>query len=379
MGEIQGPAPTPPAVSLVRQAEIVEDLNGREWASQFGFSFRPRACSNGMQGFSICDPVTIVPGERDLVNGKAFTLANAEICSTFGIQAIDFPRLVREAYEAFEPGSIEHEFWTGTLESGGLHLASGVSVDDPLSGSVVSLASGLGALEAYLGSCGPGGRGMIHMSRRVMTQMAAEHLLWRDNSGVYTYAGTIVIPGVGYPGTGPTGQAAGSTEWMYATGRVMILREKQARSVPDPQNPNAFAEAMYRSTNEVAWRTERTVGIAFDPCCLATVALDMVNLPTSVNDFSAGGTLTNRSGTITAGGTAQQVMAANSSRKYLLFQNVSDTAMWIDFGTTAVADSPSVLVPASGGAVVQEGTFVSTQSVSVFCATTGKKFTAKEG
>lgn len=91
------------------------------------------------------------------------------------------------------------------------------------------------------------------------------------------------------------------------------------------------------------------------------------------------GTLTDRSGTITAGGTAQQVMAANSSRKYLLIQNGSDTAMWFNFTTTAVQDSPSFFLAANGGSFVMEGSYVSTEAISIICATTGKKWTAKEG
>jgi hypothetical protein len=91
------------------------------------------------------------------------------------------------------------------------------------------------------------------------------------------------------------------------------------------------------------------------------------------------GTLTDRSGTITAGGTAQQAMAANSARKYLLIQNISDTNMWFNFTTTAVTDSPSLLLIANGGSFVQEASFVSTEAISIICATTGKKFTAKEG
>lgn len=91
------------------------------------------------------------------------------------------------------------------------------------------------------------------------------------------------------------------------------------------------------------------------------------------------GTLTDRSGTITTGGTAQQAMAANTSRKYLLIQNISDTNMWINFTTTAVQDSPSILLLANGGSLAQEAGFVSTEAVSIICATTGKKWTAKEG
>jgi hypothetical protein len=91
------------------------------------------------------------------------------------------------------------------------------------------------------------------------------------------------------------------------------------------------------------------------------------------------GTLTNRSGTITAGDTAQTLMAANADRKYLLIQNISDTVMWFNFTTTAVKDSPSFMLGANGGTFVMEGSYVSTEAISIICVTTGKKFTAKEG
>lgn len=78
---------------------------------------------------------------------------------------------------------------------------------------------------------------------------------------------------------------------------------------------------------------------------------------------------------ITAGGTAQAVFAANAVRRHFVFQNISDTAMWIDYGKDAVADSPSIYVAA--GAMLEP--FVApTTSITVFCATTGKKFSAKE-
>ncbi len=90
------------------------------------------------------------------------------------------------------------------------------------------------------------------------------------------------------------------------------------------------------------------------------------------------GTVTDRSGSITTGGTAQQLMAANSSRKYLFIQNVSAADLWINFTTTAVADSPSIKL-ASGNAFFMESSFVSTEAISIIGATTGQKWTAKEG
>ena len=92
----------------------------------------------------------------------------------------------------------------------------------------------------------------------------------------------------------------------------------------------------------------------------------------------ASGTLTDRSGSVTAGGTAQEVAAANSSRKYFFIQNVSDIDLWIDFGATAVADQPSIRLSPGASFEMTSSGGVSTQSVSLIGATTGKKFTAKE-
>jgi hypothetical protein len=111
-------------------------------------------------------------------------------------------------------------------------------------------------------------------------------------------------------------------------------------------------------------------------------ALD-VNVASGTFSVSTGpitptkGTLTDRSGTITAGGAAQQVAAANANRQYFLFENVSDQDMWINFGVAAVAANPSFkIVPT--GSLVMESSFITTESISVFAATTGKAFSAKE-
>jgi hypothetical protein len=90
-----------------------------------------------------------------------------------------------------------------------------------------------------------------------------------------------------------------------------------------------------------------------------------------------GGSLTDRSGTIAAGATSQQVAAAQSTRRYLIFVNCSDTTMWINFGVAAVADQPSIPV-VTMGSYVFEASFVSTQAVHVICATIGKSYTCKE-
>ena len=90
-----------------------------------------------------------------------------------------------------------------------------------------------------------------------------------------------------------------------------------------------------------------------------------------------GVTNVNRSGTITSGGTAQQLCAANAARKRLFIQNVSTGLLWINFTTTAVQDQPSFrLEPYDTW--FEEGSSCTVEAVSIIGATTGQAWTAKE-
>ncbi len=88
--------------------------------------------------------------------------------------------------------------------------------------------------------------------------------------------------------------------------------------------------------------------------------------------------LNDRSGTITAGGTAQDLMVENKRRKYILIQNQSTGSLWFDFGLNAVESQPSIeMLP--DAIFVMEAGFVSTQRMSIIGATTGQAFACKEG
>lgn len=87
---------------------------------------------------------------------------------------------------------------------------------------------------------------------------------------------------------------------------------------------------------------------------------------------------TDRSGTVTSGGVAQTLMAANSQRHGCTIQNQSTGDLWIRAdGTAAAATQPSVRLPA--GAEYQcNPTGVQTTAHSIFGATTGQAFMAQE-
>ena len=83
---------------------------------------------------------------------------------------------------------------------------------------------------------------------------------------------------------------------------------------------------------------------------------------------------------ITTGGTHQQVFAANSSRKYLLIQNISDTDMYLGLGFNPSNTTPAgLLLAKSGGGIVFESSYIPTSEVRIVCATTGKRFVALQG
>lgn len=88
-------------------------------------------------------------------------------------------------------------------------------------------------------------------------------------------------------------------------------------------------------------------------------------------------TVTDKSGTITTGGTAQTAIASNAARKGFEIQNQSTGDLYFSTLAAAVVSSPSIKVGAgqlyetpSGGA--------GTGAVSVIGATTGQAFAARE-
>ena len=102
-------------------------------------------------------------------------------------------------------------------------------------------------------------------------------------------------------------------------------------------------------------------------------------MPNAVSNHIAPsqGTLTDRSGTITLGGTAQQLAPAAVYRRWLFIQNISVGDLWINFTTTAVQTQPSIKI-AAGGTFVMENSACTYELISIIGATTGQAFVAKE-
>ena len=90
------------------------------------------------------------------------------------------------------------------------------------------------------------------------------------------------------------------------------------------------------------------------------------------------GTLTDRSGTITIGGTSQVLAPVNATRKYLNIKNTSSANIAVNFTAAASLTSGSYVIVPLGSLNLSTGSFITTESVTVVGATTGQTFVAKE-
>jgi hypothetical protein len=87
----------------------------------------------------------------------------------------------------------------------------------------------------------------------------------------------------------------------------------------------------------------------------------------------------NISGTITAGGTAQQLSGAFPGRKGCVVQNQSATDLWINDQGAAAATQPSIKVPAGAQFICGSGYGAAPgAALSIFGATTGQAFAGRE-
>jgi hypothetical protein len=86
---------------------------------------------------------------------------------------------------------------------------------------------------------------------------------------------------------------------------------------------------------------------------------------------------TDLSGTITSGGTAQVLAEANSDREGWFLQNHSVESLWVSDVGTAAASQPSIEIKAGVAYETPYGGS-SGAELSIFGATTGSAFTARE-
>lgn len=112
---------------------------------------------------------------------------------------------------------------------------------------------------------------------------------------------------------------------------------------------------------------------------LQSIPWDGTGVPVTVADASANSVAyTTKSGTITSGGVAQVLAAANAVRNGISIQNQSTGDLWVSFTTTAAVGTNTSMLLAAGVYFEAPASGVPVGAVSIIGATTSQSFYAVE-
>lgn len=181
-------------------------------------------------------------------------------CSPVGWTPEDAQAKANEHLLRGEEHRVEQAFWTGDLANTP-KLQDAGATDVTVTGG--GIAESVGALEKYIGSTYHA-LGVIHMTRAAAIVGLSLGILETAGGVLRTKLGTPVVAGSGYPGTGPTGQAAAvHTSWMFATPALFGYRTEVFTS------SNRDGDLFDRGLNNLTAVAERSYLLGFDPCGIA--------------------------------------------------------------------------------------------------------------
>jgi hypothetical protein len=269
---IDGPPPSPPALTLVGAARAVP-ASGDRWYNGAAVWPYPRDLPDV---FDPCQPASSAGHAKDAGTATteetfaAWNVLEGISCTTRSVRdPAEWQRRVQVALEAYEHWAIEREFWTAALRPDNPHLAQTLGTTILNSGTAVGPLQALARLEQAIADAG--GNGVIHVRPAIFSLWSAWDVLEADlTRGVAkTQLGTIVVPGVGYTGSKPDGTAPTNTiDTAYATGPVEV-RRSDVEILPE-----SMSQATDRARNFTTFRAERYVLITWDQRIHVSVNID---------------------------------------------------------------------------------------------------------
>lgn len=283
-GYIEAPKIVPSAFGLLSVAQPDTSLEEDKWIRGFaqGWETTVKNLSNyddtDATASNLVSGATINPYD----NIKPFFIEVDETISTLGFLGIDRIARIKRKLEGVTQRAMEQELWDGAVRKGATHenlALSDTAATDLLAGAAVSAKRAIAALEYHIGDVSHAGeQGVIHMTRDIFSLLSADGQDFERIDGVdylQTLAGTPVIIGSGYSGTGPDGStgatATDSNKWMYATGTV-----KTYLGDVDVVNDNlSQAYNVSGNQNDMRLKAIRPAAVYFDPSIHLAVRVDL--------------------------------------------------------------------------------------------------------
>jgi len=247
-----------PELSLLTAARPAP--TGERWEQ--GLEFGSRLCGN-VRVYDDCSGEqveTLDLGRSDKGTVDPFIVQAVARCSLMGGATVPDELRVEalEELTRLTPYAVERELWTGELAD--LADLPNRRLADPsaevLSSTPESPKSVIARMEEALGALP--GRGFLHAGLRAAVYLAGETS--REGNLLRTKLGSILVPGAGYPSTGPDGSPApAGSAWVYGTGAVTVR-------LSPPEVPAQGAETVDRAANTAEVRAERLAAVTWDGC-----------------------------------------------------------------------------------------------------------------
>lgn len=260
---IEPPAPPLPHPGLLSAA--VGPLPMPAHASVDGVQYILDSCGDIQLYPGACDltpPTKTFEGSDGTLVAEPFVVIASSVCGTVGQSLSEVEGRVRRRLQLKEGWGVERAFWGGTTDVPGYLQSHAVTTLTATATGGVTAA--LSRLEQALADS-YGLPGLIHVRPKMAAYLGNAGLIRLEGGTAKTLRGNTVVFGDGYSGEGPAGEDAaadGTTEWMYASGRVVVWRDSEAFVPP-------LRQVLDRTKNQQYALAERTYALGVE-CFIAT-------------------------------------------------------------------------------------------------------------
>lgn len=283
-GYIQAPKITPSAFGLLTVVKPEPSSEEDKWIR--GFDQGWETTTQNLTNYDDTDTTSEALVSDATVNSydriDPFFVEIDETITTLGFLGIDRIARLERKLEGMTQYAMEAELWDGVIRKAETHENKALSAGTATvlnSGTAVNARRALALLEFHIGSVSHAGeQGVIHMTRDIFALISANGQAFFHEEGkahLQTLAGTPVIVGSGYSGTGPDGAtgaaATDANKWMYATGTV-----KTYLGNVDVVNDNlSQAYDVAGNQNDMRLKAIRPAAVYFDPSIHLAVRVDL--------------------------------------------------------------------------------------------------------
>ena len=275
-------------IALEIHARMSGDGSDERWTGGFAYWPENHSAATIDWALSTTTDSPSSPANLSPVYYQPFRISTKLTASTFGFDVVDYAGRASRQLDNAVYAAIENEFWTGTIaQAQGFpnpylanittygaasgNITPGATTKS--NGTAVSVTKGLALLQDALAGNGFGGQGMIHCIPGVTPNLLNTR---RQGKLLLDQFDNFIVPGVGYPGTGPGGATpSAGTSWMYATSLVMTRIQKKAQIFPDTM-AEAVDHTQTATVNSATFRAEKLAAAYWDSDFSACV---LVNLP----------------------------------------------------------------------------------------------------